>query len=99
MFSGTIRQKNLAALHDPFLPGAMPVYYSPGQKNRARFLQNLLSGEIAFYASTFNVRFSPITLAVLNPDQWGKVVVFAYGFPSMSSRPSLRCRRIGASLL
>ena len=87
MFSGVLRQKKLAALHDPFLPGAMPVYYSPGQKARAKFLQNLLSGEIAFYADAFNVHFAPITLAVLNPDQWGKVVIFAYGFPSVSSQP------------
>ena len=43
MFSGTLRQKNLAALNDPCLPGTMVVYYSPGQKRRAKFLQDLLS--------------------------------------------------------
>lgn len=89
MFSGTIRQKNLAALNDPFLPGTMMVYYSPGQKHRAEFLQHLLSGEMDFYAEKFNVHFLPVTLAVLNPEQWKKVVIFAYGFPSMSAPPSI----------
>jgi hypothetical protein len=89
MFSGTLRQKNLAALNDPCLPGTMVVYYSPGQKRRAKFLQDLLSGEMDFYANEFNVHFLPVTLAVLNPDQWKKVVIFAYGFPSMSRPPSI----------
>jgi hypothetical protein len=87
MFSGTTREKNLAALHDPYLPGAMPTYYSPGQKRRAQFLQNLISGEIAFYSDVFGLHFAPITLAVLDPQQWSKVVIFNYGVPSMSSPP------------
>ena len=87
MFSGTIREKNLAALHDPYLSGAMPTYYSPGQKKRAQFLQNLIAGEIGFYSDAFGMHFAPITLAVLDPQQWSKVVIFSYGFPTISLPP------------
>jgi hypothetical protein len=59
MFSGTLRQKNLAALHDPFLPGAMPAYYKPRPEGSRQIPPGLASGEMAFYASELTLILPP----------------------------------------
>jgi hypothetical protein len=88
LFSGPVRQKNLDSLHDPSLPGAMQAFYSPGFRVRAEFLQNLLTGEFDYYSKKFGTEFAPVTLAVLTPEQWTKVVPFPYALPSMTmTRP------------
>lgn len=87
LFSGPVRQKNLGSLHDPTIPGAMKTFYSPGFRARAEFLQELLAGEFRYYSKKFGVKFAPVTLAVLTPDQWTKVVPFPYALPSISMTP------------
>ena len=88
LLSGPTRQANLDSLHDPFIPGEMKTFYSPRFRARAKFLQNLLTGEFRFYSEKFGVKFAPATLAVLTPDQWTKVVPFPYALPSISmTRP------------
>jgi len=62
----------------------MPTFYSPRSEARARYLQALLGGEIDYYSSQFQVRFAPVTMAVLNTEQWSKVAgEDPYGMPSV----------------
>jgi hypothetical protein len=66
------------------IPGTMPTYYSPQTQARAEYLQGLLGGEITYYANIFRVSLSPITLAVLDPQQWPTVAgEEPYGMPSI----------------
>lgn len=66
------------------IPGAMPTYYSPHSKSRAKHLQGLLGGEIAYYSDQFHVALSPVTMAVLDAEQWAKVAGKSpYGMPSV----------------
>lgn len=66
------------------LPGSMPTFYSPQSEVRARYLQALLGGEIDYYSNQFQVRFAPVTMAVLNTRQWSKVAGGdPYGMPSV----------------
>lgn len=67
------------------IPGSMPTFYSPHSEMRARYLQNLLQGELTYFANHFHVRFAPINMAVLNADQWSKVAGDdPYGMPSVN---------------
>lgn len=81
----------IQALRLESIPGDMPTFYSPGAQVRAKYLQALLGGEIDYYAGRFNVHFAPITMVVLNPNQWPKVDGDnPYGMPSVSeSAPSV----------
>jgi len=66
------------------IPGSMPTFYSPHAQQRARYLQDLLGGEITYYVQVFHVPFRPITLAVLDPQQWPIVAgKEPYGMPSV----------------
>lgn len=66
------------------IPGSLPAYYSPHAEARARYLQGLLGGEIAYYADLFNVPFDSIALAVLDAPQWPKVAGREpFGMPSV----------------
>ncbi len=69
----------------------MPTFYSPHAEVRAKYLQVLLGGELGFYSSQFHVRFRPITIAVLNAEQWPKVAGDEpYGMPSIGgTEPSV----------
>jgi hypothetical protein len=92
--SGTEAKSRMDAIKSlglEFIPGTMPTYYSPHAKARARYLQGLLGGEIAYYADLFHVSFSPITMAVLDPKQWPTVSDGEpYGMPSVDgSRPAV----------
>jgi hypothetical protein len=73
------------------IPGSLPTFYSPHAEARARDLQGLLGGEIAFYSDLFHVPFGPITLAVLDPQQWPSVAgEEPYGMPSVDgTRPAV----------
>jgi hypothetical protein len=82
---GADRFAAIKQLHLESLSGSLPVYYSPQEVGRARSLQNLLSGELEFYGKVFDFRFAPVTLAVLNHEQWPHVSKDnPYGLPSMS---------------
>jgi hypothetical protein len=66
------------------IPGSMPTFYSPHAKARAKYLQGLLAGEIAYYTEVFQVPLSPMTMAVLNSQQWPIVAGREpYGMPSV----------------
>lgn len=66
------------------LPGAMPTFYGTGAEARAKYLQGVLGGEIAFYSEQFRVVLSPVTMAVLDRKQWPKVASPSpYGMPSV----------------
>ncbi len=78
------RLERIQSLGLASLPGSMPTFYSPRAEVRARYLQALLSGEIDYYSNQFQVRFAPITMAVLNTEQWPKVAgEDPYGMPSV----------------
>jgi hypothetical protein len=66
------------------IQGSMPTYYSPHAAARARYLQKLLGGEIAYFTDQFQFPFHPVTIAVLNSAQWPKVAgAEPYGMPSV----------------
>lgn len=66
------------------IPGRMPTYYSPHSEARAKYLQDLLGGEIAYYADQFHIPLSTVTMAVLDAQQWPKVAGDdPYGMPSV----------------
>jgi hypothetical protein len=44
------RMVAIRALRLKTIPGAMPTYYSPRSETRAKYLQGLLGGEIAYYS-------------------------------------------------
>lgn len=73
------------------IPGSMPTFYSPHAEARARYLQGLLGGEIAYYANLFHVSFSPVTMAVLDVQQWPMIAgEDPYGMPSVEgTRPAV----------
>ena len=78
------RMDAIQSLQLESIPGAMPTYYSPHSKARAKYLQRLLGGEIAYYSDQFHVALNPVTMAVLNAPQWAKVAGEGpYGMPSV----------------
>ena len=81
------RMDAIQSLRLDSIPGEMPTFYSPGAELRAKYLQSLLGGEIAYYATQFHVHFAPMTMAVLNANQWPRVVADnPYGMPSVSEK-------------
>jgi hypothetical protein len=86
--AGEAEPARMEAIHSLGLdsvPGDMPTFYSPGARVRAKYLQALLEGEIDYYAHQFHVHFTPVIMAVLNTNQWPKVVGDdPYGMPSVS---------------
>jgi hypothetical protein len=85
------RMDGIESLDLESIPGSMPTFYSPHARQRAKYLQDLLGGEIAYYAQVFQVPLTPITLAVLNPQQWPTVAGREpYGMPSVDgTRPAV----------
>jgi hypothetical protein len=78
------RMDGIKSLSLNSIPGVMPTFYSPHAERRARYLQSLFRGEIAYYTDLFHVPFAPITMAVLNPQQWPTVAgEEPYGMPSV----------------
>jgi hypothetical protein len=79
------RMEAIKSLRLDLIPGDMPTFYSPGAQLRAKYLQTLLGGEIDYYAREFHVHFARVIMAVLNTNQWPKVVGDdPYGMPSVS---------------
>jgi len=83
-FEASSRMDGIKSLGLESIPGGMPTFYSPHARARAKYLQKLLGGEIAYYEDLFQVPFSPITMAVLDPQQWRTVAgEEPYGMPSV----------------
>jgi hypothetical protein len=79
------RMDGIKSLGLESIPGSMPTFYSPHAEERARYLQALLGGEIAYYAHLFHVSFSPVAMAVLNVQQWPVIAgEEPYGMPSVA---------------
>lgn len=85
------RMEAIKSLRLESIPGSMPTFYSPHAEARAKYLQGLLGGEIAYYADRFHVSFTPVTMAVLDAHQWPKVAgADPYGMPSVDgTRPAV----------
>jgi hypothetical protein len=85
------RMDAITALGLESMPGSMPVFYSPHAKLRAKFLQDLLGGEIGYYEQQFRVPLGPVTLAVLDSSQWPAVAPEEpFGMPSVEgTRPAV----------
>ncbi len=85
------RMVSIRALRLESIPGAMPTFYSPHSETRAKYLQGLLGGEIAYYSKQFHVDLAPVTMAVLDAQQWPKVAGDdPYGMPSVDgTRPAV----------
>jgi hypothetical protein len=82
--TASTRIERIKSLGLESLPGTMQTFYSPHADARARDLQGLLGGEIVYYAHQFRVGFGPVTLAVLNAEQWPKVAgAEPFGMPSV----------------
>lgn len=78
------RMVSIRTLRLASIPGAMTTYYSPHSETRAKYLQDLLGGEIAYYSKQFHVDLTPVTMAVLDAKQWPKVAGDdPYGMPSV----------------
>ncbi len=85
------RMDGIKSLSLESIPGNLPTFYSPHAEARAKDLQGLLGGEIAYYSALFHVPFGPITMAVLDPQQWPSVAGREpYGLPSVGgTRPAV----------
>ena len=85
------RMDGIKSLGLESIQGSMPTFYSPHAEVRAKYLQGLLGGEIAYYADQFHLPFSPVTMAVLDAQQWPKVAgEEPYGMPSVDgTRPAV----------
>ena len=90
-FEGRSRIGAIKSLGLESIPGSMPAFYSPHAEARARYLQGLLGGEMAYYANQFHRQFGPIALAVLDVTQWPKVAGDEpFGMPSVDgTRPAV----------
>ncbi len=88
---GSRRMDGIKSLKLESIPGSLPTFYSPHAKERARYLQGLLGGEITYYAHLFRVSFSPVAMAVLNVQQWPVIAGDEpYGMPSVEgTRPAV----------
>lgn len=85
------RMDGIKSLSLESIPGNLPTFYSPHAEARAKDLQGLLGGEIAYYSDLFRVPFGPIAMAVLDPEQWPSVAGREpYGLPSVDgTRPAV----------
>jgi len=85
------RMSGIESLRLESIPGNIPAFYSPHAEQRARYLQGLLGGEIAYYEELFQVSFGPVAMAVLNAKQWPMVAgEEPYGMPSVDgTRPAV----------
>jgi hypothetical protein len=74
--------EKIRALHLPYVPGPVPVYYSPGAGVEARALkyQKSILACQQWYDQQVG-KHVDITLAVLNKTDWEKVTDFGYPMP------------------
>jgi hypothetical protein len=81
------RLESVRALKDPFLPGQVRTYYTPGFKKRAKAVQDFLTDERAFYSKELGIHLD-LTVAVLNAKQWEQLnIVDPYGVPTVTDYP------------
>ena len=75
------------ALKDPFLPGEVRTYYTPGFKNRAESIRDFLAEERAFYDQALGISV-PLTVAVLDAKQWQALnILDPYAMPMVTDFP------------
>lgn len=88
---GSARLSAIRALGLESIAGSLPTYYSPHAARRAKYLQDLLGGELGYYGEQFQFSFEPTALAVLNKAQWDTVAgPEPYGMPSVEGqRPAV----------
>ena len=81
------RLESVRALKDPFLPGQVRTYYTPGFKKRAKAVQDFLTDERAFHSKELGIHLD-LTVAVLNAKQWEQLnIVDPYGVPTVTDYP------------
>jgi hypothetical protein len=86
---GADRAQLVRALHDPCLKGRIVTCYTPGYRNRAVSLQQLLTGELSFVQQRLRISV-PLLLAVLDEHQWPLAEhELPYAMPSVHGEPPI----------
>ncbi len=81
------RLETVLALKDPFLPGEVRTYYTPGYEKRARAIQEFLADERDFYSKELGIHLD-LTVAVLDTKQWEQLNILGpYGMPTVTDFP------------
>jgi hypothetical protein len=81
------RLETVVALNDPFLPGRVRTYYTPGFEKRATAVQEFLSDERDFYSKELGIHLD-LTVAVLDAKQWEQLnILDPYGVPTVTDFP------------
>jgi hypothetical protein len=86
---GADRAQHIQALHNPCLKGRIATCYTPGYRTRAVFLQQFLTGELAFVRQRLEISV-PLVLAVLDEHQWPLAErELPYAMPSVHGDPPI----------
>jgi hypothetical protein len=86
---GADRAQHIQALHNPCLKGRIVTCYTPGYRTRAVFLQQFLTGELAFVRQRLGISV-PLVLAVLDEHQWPLAEhELPYAMPSVHGDPPI----------
>jgi hypothetical protein len=81
------RLETVVALKDPFLPGQVRTYYTPGFEKRAKTVQDFLTDERDFYSKELGIHLD-LTVAVLDAKQWEQLnILDPYGVPTVTDFP------------
>lgn len=81
------RLETVVALNDPFLPGQVRTYYTPGFEKRAKAVQDFLTDERDFYSKELGIHLD-LTVAVLDAKQWEQLnILDPYGVPTVTDFP------------
>jgi hypothetical protein len=81
------RLETVLALKDPFLPGQVGTYYTPGFEKRAKAVQDFLTDERDFYSKELGIHLD-LTVAVLDAKQWEQLdILDPYGVPTVTDFP------------
>jgi len=81
------RLETVLALEDPFLPGQVRTYYTPGFEKRAKDIQDFLTDERDFYSKELGIHLN-LTVAILDAKQWAQLnILDPYGVPSVTDFP------------
>jgi len=70
------------------LNGKVPAFYSAGHREHAQKLQAAIEDMNAFYRSQLGVQMD-VRLALLNAEDWKKVLGEEYGFPAAGGDPEI----------
>src|SRR5581483_5147709 len=86
---GANRAQLIQALHNPCLKGRIVTCYTPGYQNRARSLQQFLTGELSFVQQRLKISVQ-LMLAVLDERQWPLAEhELPYAMPSVHGEPPI----------